>query len=377
MESEASQDWIAEYLASHPEYTSAAPLAGGVSNYLYRLTRADGSSVVLKHAEPHAAFDENWAMDMARMKHEHAALSSIAEALSSSAPAHAAAVEMPRVITYDADKYNLVLSDCGTATKDLYTAFPSLAPAQRVDTGRRLGLWLAALHQCTAIDKTAFAADESRDRQGMDQRIGLLSAGLPAADAADERAAEEKVAFAALLEPFVVAALRPSRRCVVHGDFWPGNILVGPSQEEGGGGRHDDLLAVIDWEGVGLGTGALDVGAMAAEAWLLCHFHRVSARASVVEPDDFGMFEAFLGSYLEAAAAGQVVDEAFVEQAVVQFAVNLSVGRGGKELMRPVKGLGCRIVELVMGREEEEWKRGVLDLGWGMEAWRDWFAGPR
>lgn len=365
MESEAAEAWIAGYLACNPEYTSAAPLEGGVSNYVYRLTRADGSSVILKHAEPHAIHDENWAMDMKRVKYEHAALSSISKALLSSAAAREAKVEVPSAIAYDADNYNLILSDCGAATKDLHTAFPSLTPAQRVDTGRRLGLWLASLHHCNAIDKATFYADETRDRQGMDQRIDLLSAGLPAGGTP-----VEKAAFVALLEPFAAAAIQRSSRCVVHGDFWPGNVLVGPPHEKDDAAQ--DLLAVIDWEGVGLGTGALDVGAMAAEAWLLCHFHRESARASVVEPEDFGMLEAFLGSYLE--AAGQV-EEAFVEQAVVQFAINLSVGRGGKQLMRPVKGLGCEIVELVMGKKEENWKRGMLALGWGTEAWRDWFAG--
>lgn len=366
MESEAAEAWIADYLACNPEYTSAAPLDGGVSNYVYRLTRPDGSSAILKHAEPHAIHDKNWAMDMKRVEYEHAALSSISEALLSSAAAREAYVKIPRAIAYDTDKYNLILSDCGTATKDLHTAFPSLTPAQRVETGRRLGLWLASLHHCATVDKATFQANERRDRQGMDQRIDLLSAGLPAGGTPDEKAA-----FVALLEPFVATALQPSSRCVVHGDFWPGNVLVGPSHEEDDAAR--DLLAVIDWEGVGLGTGALDVGAMAAEAWLLCHFHRVSARASVVEPEDFGMLEAFLDSYRE--VAGQV-DEAFVKQAVVQFAINLSVGRGGKELMRPVKGLGCEIVELVMGKEKN-WKSGMLALGWGTQAWRDWFGASR
>lgn len=369
MDSDAGKAWIAAYLASHPEYTSAEPLEGGVSNYLYRLTKTDGSTVVLKHAEPHAAHDENWAMDMARVESERAALVSIADALQSSDAARRAAVEIPRVIAYDEANHNLIMADCGTDTKDLHTAFPSLSPQQRVDVGRRLGMWLAALHQSSTIDKSSFGSDEPQDRQGTDQRISMLCAGLPSAGLDTDEAVAEKKAFVALLEPFVQSAKQPSQRCVIHGDFWPGNVLVGATP--GGEDASKDFIAVIDWEGVGLGTGALDVGAMAAEAWLLCHFHRTSARASVAEPEDFGMFEAFLRSYLETAGK---VEHDFVKEAVVQFAINLPVGRGGKELMRPVNELGCKIARMIMGNEVADWQKEVLKLGWGTEAWRDWFA---
>lgn len=98
IESEAAEASIADYLACNPEYTLAAPLDGRVSNYEYRLTRPDGSSAVLKHAEPHAIHDKNWAMDMKRMECEHAAISSISEALLSSAAIREANVKIPRAI---------------------------------------------------------------------------------------------------------------------------------------------------------------------------------------------------------------------------------------------------------------------------------------
>ncbi|KAJ3499234.1 hypothetical protein NLG97_g496 [Lecanicillium saksenae] len=376
MDSAAGKAWIAEYLASHQEYTSAVPLEGGVSNYLYRLTKADGSTVILKHAEPHAVHDENWIMDLSRVESERAALMSISAALQPSSSARDAAVEIPQVLEYDAENYNLIMSDCGTDTKDLHTAFPSLTPEQRVAVGRRLGAWLASLHQSSTIDRSAFAAEDSPDRQGVDQRIELLSAGLPCANsdtATPQEAAAEKTAFLKLLEPFVARVLKPSNASVVHGDFWPGNILVGPVN--GDQAAVQQFLAVIDWEGVSLGTGASDAGTMAGEAWLLCHFHRTSARASVSEPEDFGMFEAFLKSYL--AVVGKV-DEDFVRYAMVQFAITLSVGRGGKELMRPVKELGVKVVEAIMGGDEGNQGNRiheVVNLGWGMDVWRDWLVG--
>lgn len=366
MSSTPNSTWISDFLASHPTFTSANPLEGGVSNYLYRLTKTNGSTVILKHAEPYAAFDKTWSYGIERIACERAALSSIRTALLSSSSAVLAAVEIPYVISYDHGDHTLIMSDCGSSTKDLHTAFPSLTSLQRVDYGRRLGLWLVALHKCTGIDEAAFSANlMAKERKGMDQRISLLSAGLPIASlgtGTPVQIASEQREFIELLEPFVAAITKADTGPVVHGDFWPGNILVSPSPAE----TRKDFLAVIDWESVRLGTGASDVGVFAAEAWLLCHFHSTSVRAAIVEPEDFGMLNIFLASYLEAMGK---IEEEFVREAMLQFAINLSVGRGGSVLMLPVKRFGVKIVKLLA--ETRDWE-GVLELDWGMEGWRDW-----
>ncbi|KAH8892253.1 hypothetical protein GQ53DRAFT_746181 [Thozetella sp. PMI_491] len=366
MSSTSDSTWISEYLASHPTYTSATPLDGGVSNYLYRLTEKGGSTVILKHAEPYAASDKTWSYRIERIACEHAALSSIPAALLSSS-ARLGEVEIPYVISYDDGDHSLIMSDCGASAKDLHTAFPSLRPVQRLDYGRRIGLWLSALHKCTTIDKAAFSGNiAAKERKGMDQRISLLSAGLPLASSGSgtpAQIASEQREFLELLEPFVVAVTEADTGCIVHGDFWPGNLLVSPTPTE----TTKDFLAVIDWEDVRLGTGASDVGIFAAEAWLLCHFHSNSAQAAISQPEDFGMLNMFLASYLEARGGAE---EGFLKEAMLQFAINLSVGRGGSVLMLPVKRFGVKIVELVM-RQEIDWE-GVLALGWGMNGWEGW-----
>ncbi|KAH8671689.1 kinase-like domain-containing protein [Xylariales sp. PMI_506] len=367
MSSTPDKTWISGYLDSHPIYISATPLDGGVSNFLYRLTKKDGSTVILKHAEPYAACDKTWSYGIERVACEHAALSLIPTALLSSSSADTGEVEIPHVISYDHSEHNLIMSDCGGSSKDLHTAFPSLTSAQRMDYGRRLGLWLAALHKCTGVDTAAFSANiAAKERKGIDQRISLLSAGLPIASSSagtPAQVASEQREFAELLEPFVVAVTEVETGVMVHGDFWPGNILVSTSPAE----TTKDSIAVIDWEDVRLGTGASDLGVFAAEAWLLCHFHTTSARAAIVEPEDFGMLDMFLASYLETIGS---VEEEFLREAILQFAINLSVGRGGKELMLPVKRFGVEIVKLVVG-EKRDWE-GVLKLGWGMEGWKSW-----
>lgn len=365
MSDNTDNTWITEYLKDNPTFVSADLLEGGVSNFVYRLTKTDGSTVILKHAEPYAAFDKTWSYGIQRIKCEAAALSSIYAALP---PSDCGAVETPRVISYNDTQHNLIINDFGPASKDLHTAFPSLTPKQREDYGRRLGKWLAALHQCNTIDTAAFASNiEAKERKGMDQRISLLSAGLPSANsdtASPEQVAVEKQEFNDLLEDFVVAVTGAEAGCVVHGDFWPGNILVSTAPVED---RTEELIAVIDLEGVGLGTGATDAGIFAAEAWLLSHFHSSSAQAAVAENEDFGMLNSFLASYLEAKGS---VSEAFLKEAILQFAINLSVGRGGKILMLPVKQFGVQIVKLVM-EQEIDWK-GLLELDWGMYGWKAW-----
>ena len=372
MEPAPNSSWISEYLASHPAYISSLSLEGGVSNFLYRLTKKDGSTVILKHAEPYAAFDKTWSHSIERIECEQAALTSIPAALLSALPTSPGAVEIPKLISYDHQEHNIIMSDCGTAATDLHTAFPNLSRVSRVDCGRRLGQWLAALHKCTAIDKTAFSGNVvAQDRKGMDQRISLLSAGLPIASSGTGTPLEialERQEFTQLLEPFVVAVTTAKSGSVTHGDFWPGNVMVSPPHDP----NTKELLAIIDWESVRLGTGASDVGVFAAEAWLLCHFHSISANATIVQPEDFGMLNVFLENYLKTVGS---VTEQFVREAILQFAINLSVGRGGSQMMLPVKKFGVEIVKLA-AKQGRNWQREVLGLDWGMEGWRDWLRGP-
>ena len=181
---------------------------------------------------------------------EHAVLSSIPVAILSQVPvgagARAGAAEVPHVISYDPDWHNLVMSDCGTASSDLHAAFPSLTLTQRVDSERLLGIWLAALHSCSAIEEAALATNvAAKERRRMDQRIFPLSAGLPMASSdngtLDQITAEQRE-LAELLEPFAVPITEAYIGRVVHGDFWPGYTLVLPSSTKGA----RDYLAVID-----------------------------------------------------------------------------------------------------------------------------------
>jgi aminoglycoside/choline kinase family phosphotransferase len=69
---------------------------------------------------------------------------------------------------------------------------------------------------------------------------------------------------------------------LVHGDFYPSNILV-----------SGDRIAVLDWELAGTGSGALDLAALAAGQWsgekrqdLVRAYHDVAVSMGSTEPLD-------------------------------------------------------------------------------------------
>ena len=50
---------------------------------------------------------------------------------------------------------------------------------------------------------------------------------------------------------------------LVHGDFWPGNVMISKERRQGGtaaAARDDRELRLLDWEMVGLGSGPQDLG---------------------------------------------------------------------------------------------------------------------
>ena len=238
-------------------------LNGGVGNFVWRLASKSGESVIIKHAEAYvAASAGRMPFPVDRMDFEHRMLSHLtAKPLVKEIP-----VITPECYEYDAENHTLWLEDAGRQTlKEAYTD-PALDIPQ---VGRELGKWLAIFHQETSSldignNKTAKAIYRysysnlatSLSKYGLDPSIG-------------EQVDRD---YGSLL------ATDDGYMC--HGDFWPGNILVGSAQR----------LTVVDWEMVRRGCGATDVGQFAAEAWLLDRFR-----------GGRGLLPAFLSSYRETA----------------------------------------------------------------------------
>ena len=325
---------IAAYLQSKNRvYESLAPLSGGTANYVYLLTRAAASGdnepekSVLKHAEPFVKNAPALPFAAERMDFEARVLELFSsngilrEPLSSSGADGAkegkeAVVKPAAVYSYDSTEHVLELSYGGPCT--LKQAYPD--PAFDVAAwGARLGRWLANLHSISA--DTDIGAGGNVAGRSM-YRFGYKYLGRAIAKHGFDVAIGERIdaKYGSLLES--------DDEVVCHGDFWPGNVLVGEDDGESG-----QTLTIVDWEMCRRGCGATDVGQFLAEAWLLDRFSGPAkapleaytaaagydADARFAEPGR-GLAKAFLKAYV--AAAGSRVDARFAERVVVHFGMH-------------------------------------------------------
>ena len=318
---------ISTYLVSTIGSTTpprSTKLSGGTANLVYRL--ADNAStpqvVILKHAEPYIASAPNVPFPVERMDFEHRALTQL--------PSHLPLdkhVRMPKVYRYDADQHVLMIEDGGGRTlKDAYTD-------PRVDVkeyGRKLGSWLAALHDKTRV------ADVGNNM--IAKNVYRFSYN-GVADAAKAFGLDAELGMR--ISATYGALLTTDDDCICHGDFWPGNVLLA---ERG--------AMVVDWEMVRRGCGATDIGQFAAEAYLLDKFR-----------GGRGLLSAFLEGYRE--AAGSKLEEEWLKRAAIHMGVHLAfwpsrVEWGTKEETKECILLGNEIMARA-DREDWEWlEEGLL-----------------
>jgi aminoglycoside/choline kinase family phosphotransferase len=118
--------------------------------------------------------------------------------------------------------------------------------------------WLARMHAmfAAAPKRIAFAGHQEslarydRDLLGAAGRRGLSHAAEQGLGSPHERAALARAHEQAM------SALTSTAHTMVHGDFYPANIIVA-----------GDRIAVVDWELAGTGPCELDLAALAAGGW--------------------------------------------------------------------------------------------------------------
>ncbi|KAF2841722.1 kinase-like protein [Patellaria atrata CBS 101060] len=276
---------IAAYLkANDIPFTGVSILSGGTANFTFRIKNGEHSSVI-KHAEAFIKAMSHIPLLVDRMDFEMAALTKIPPLL----PVDDL-ISLPRVIGYDTVKKMLHISDAGDRTlKEAYTD-----PQLDIQAyGIRIGTWLAHLHFVTedldiGDNKTAKSINRyvyenlpaTLEKCGYDPELG--------------RKVDEQ--FGALLFK--------DNECVLHGDFWPGNIIV-----------HSETkaLTVVDWEIMRRGCSALDVGQFCAEAYLLDKFRGKR-----------GLRKAFMRGYVDAMSdADKWVKQEWMRRVCVHYGAHL------------------------------------------------------
>jgi len=207
------------------------PLGGGVSNVVLAIGEGTGSMVV-KQALPRLRVADKWWAPRERALAEADAL----DLVNRITPGN-----VPQVLDRDPDRCALVVERAPSEWED----WKSLLLAGTIDpsVGARLGSMLARWHNATFQVSTLsprFSAREPFEALRIDPYYRTVARRLPHTSSLVLRYVDE---------------MQARRLCIVHGDFSPKNVLVGPEPE----------LWVIDFEVAHIGDPAFDV------AFLLCH----------------------------------------------------------------------------------------------------------
>lgn len=228
-------------LVSADAELSVWELGGGVSNVVLAVS-GGGIDAVVKQALPRLRVADEWQATQARALTEAAALQ-LARTLTPSA--------VPAVLDVDEEAYTIVIA----RAPDGFTAWKERLLEGQADPeiAERVGALLGAWHQGTVDD--AKAERRFSDRQAFDE-LRL--------DAYYRTAARRRPSLARAIGEYV-EQLERTRVCLVHGDYSPKNVLVGPSG-----------LWVVDFEVAHWGDPAFDLAFMLNHL-LLKAIHRPAA----------------------------------------------------------------------------------------------------
>lgn len=313
-------DGMQRYLShtSSESVASVEKLAGGTANYMYRLHLQDTATTkIIKHAEPHVASNPGFPFAVDRMDFEKGVLSKLPNLLPKSE-----IVKLPKVYEYDPENHVLLMEDGGA--RNLKNAYKD-AGVDVKTIGKETGKWLACLHQKT-VDV------EIGDHQTAKHIYRFCYSNL--ASTASQYNLDSSLGER--IDGEYGKLLQSDDECVCHGDFWPGNIIVGAAPEQ---------LMVVDWEMVRRGCGATDVGQFAAESYLLDRFR-----------GQRGLLASFLAGYGEEREG---LSKAWFKRVAVHVGAHLAfwpsrVPWGDEMQTREVIQLGNEIMRRADG-EDWEW----------------------
>jgi 5-methylthioribose kinase len=299
-----SENGLQTYLeANQFSATSVQLLSGGNANYVFRVTKPDGSTTVFKHAEPYLHFNKDFALDPARMDYEVRileALSSTKSPLPASLPG--SKVHAAKFLSYDQANKLLQIEDGGHRNlKDAYTDPKLDVPS----IGEQLAEWLATLH-VSAKNLSLALPQQPGDSNNNPIAVSVYRYSYSDLHTSLTQFGHDPQ-LAQLVNEKFGSLLATDDECICHGDFWPGNMLIQDVESQ------PVELTVVDWEIVRRGTSATDVGQFAAEAFLLDRFR-----------GGRGLLTAFLSAYIRAREHAETLGKAWLTRVVVHWAVHIA-----------------------------------------------------
>jgi aminoglycoside phosphotransferase (APT) family kinase protein len=207
---------------------TAEPLAGGLINYVWRLTDQKGQTYILKHAEGSSKFNENRKSSAERLVYEVRALQN---PVLRSACEKVPTVCVPEVRAFDGELYAFLMTDgSGRSVADVYQDHDGEdGNADFRDLGVRLASWIAVLHNATRNAREG-------DFENPVSEQAWASAGPHMPDRMEQHGYARRDGEVIRDDYFGVKA--DEAACCVHGDFRPNNMLLTPRNE----------IMIIDWE---------------------------------------------------------------------------------------------------------------------------------
>lgn len=209
-------------------------------------------------------------------------------------------VTVPNVHLHDEEAAIIVMDDCGQEAvllKDLLLRDGAIPISTARTIGAALGVFLAQLHAWGKGDDVLDFFEGNAQARTLTawatygrvvSTVSGADSQLPAAlrDPPLDIPETQLQAVAKVVER-TTGMICTARETVVHGDFWPGNILVKLAGEE------VERVYVADWELVKPGLSGCDVGQFCAEMHQARSFYPVNA-----EPVN-AVLGAFLRTYKE------------------------------------------------------------------------------
>lgn len=225
----------------------------------------------------------------------------------------------------DWDTYTLTLKEYLLRTEGTRPSPPNELISRQI--GVVLGEFIATLHGKSKTD------EEVLDRFDKNQQARALSAwatygrlrstlsgvdALPALAESPFEISEDELKKIDVIAEKAQALIRTSREALVHGDFWPGNVLVRfkPTSE---GSDEVDRICLVDWELVKPGSRGVELGQFLGELHQASRFCEKDAKSA--EAVKIGLLEAYRQT--AESEEGDVKWEKVASEAVVHVGAHL------------------------------------------------------